>query len=84
MYRRFVLVAAAALVGLSAATAFGQCGCAPVTTYYTPPAPYVTYYAAPAPYVTYYAPVRPYVTYYVPRVRPYVTYYRAPVWGVYW
>lgn len=98
MYRPFVVVAVALVLGLIASEASAQCGCS-ATTVYTPVAPsYSAYYApavtyyAPRPTVTYYAPVTPRVSYYTPYrayyapvVRPYsVYYYGVPRWRPFW
>ncbi len=81
MYTRFIAVAVACMLSLSASTLFAQWGCGTVVTAYPPVvASYAAYYAppvayvAPQPYVSYYAPVTPYVSYYAPVV-PYVSYY---------
>jgi hypothetical protein len=84
MSTRFIAVAVACMLSLSASTLFAQCCGSAVVAYpravasyaaYYAPQPYVNYYAPPVtPYVSYYAPAVPYVSYYAPAT-PYVSYY---------
>ena len=92
MYRRFIPVAVIALMLISGATAYAQCGCSAAPAY-EPVAPtYTSYYAAPvayeapASYASYYAPPvayapTSYASYYAPPAvavpTPYVSYYAA-------
>ncbi len=78
MFRRFVAIAAAAVMSATTSIALAQCNCGGPVTSYVPDVPSCTTHCAPAvvhyasaPRTTYLAPAAPHVTYYVPVAQPY-------------